>query len=71
MPPQVSIVAYIDADDQMSSRRLEVMVRLMRQHGAHLGLHSHTEVHAHQQTHSNTHSNPDVASPSPSLWPWP
>ena len=40
----VSIIAYIDADDQMHPRRLERMVDLMRQHGAHLGLHSYTEV---------------------------
>ena len=54
VPTQVSIIAYIDADDQMSSRRLEIMVLLMRQHRAHLGLHSYTEVHAHQ--HSPQHS---------------
>ena len=40
----VSLIAYVDADDQMAPVRLERMVALMAAHDAHLGLHSYTDV---------------------------
>lgn len=40
----VTLIAYVDADDQMAPVRLERMVALMSAHQAHLGLHAYNDV---------------------------